>query len=320
MIKRLNIVNGDACIEMMKKAGISGDFLAWQDFLHEGPVPTKLPLEELSVVRAKFIAEYGFGQFDEIQKNFASRDEKLKSFRDYDKVVLWFEYDLYDQLQLLQLLSWFAKQALKETKLTLIATNNYLGDLSAKQIEKLAHYEIEITPKHFEVATKAWLAFGQETPKEWAKLLDESTSILPYLNGAVQRMLEEYPHVEHGLSRSAYQALQVISQGTTEPFDVFQKCQSLEERKFMGDALFWKILETFETYGVLTRKKGELQLTPLGEELLAGQKSWFAIAPFQRAIGGVNLTLEHLWCWDKTKQTIKPYYYSTPLETLLGVI
>jgi len=316
----LNIVNGDACINIMKKAQITGDFLPWQDFLHEGAVPANLPLEELSVVRAKFIADYGLSRFEEIKKDFESRDEKLKHFHDYDKVVLWFEHDLYDQLQLIQVLSWFAEQNLEETKLTLVATNNYLGESSAQQIEKLSDYEIEITKEHFEVATKAWSAFRQETPQKWAELLDESTSILPYLNGAIHRMLEEYPSVEHGLSRTAYQALLIISNGTTDPLAVFHKCQNLEERKFMGDALFWKILEAFEQHGVLTREKGELQLTPLGKELLDGQKNWLGIAPFQRSIGGVNLTLDNLWCWERENQEIKAYYYSTPLQTLLGVI
>jgi len=304
----------------MKKAQITGDFLPWQDFLHEGPVPANLPLIELSVVRAKFIADYGFGELNAIQKDFESRDEKLKSFHQYEKVVLWFEHDLYDQLQLIQVLSWFSEQNLEGTKLTLIATNNYLGESSAQQIEKLANYEIEITKEHFEVATKAWSAFRQETPKKWAELLDESTSILPYLNGAILRMLEEYPNVKHGLSRTAYQALLVISNGISDPLDVFNKCQSFEERKFMGDAIFWKILEAFEKHDVIERGEGELQLTSLGKELLDGQKNWLGIAPFKRSIGGVNLTLDNLWCWDREKQEIKPYYYSTPLQTLLGVI
>jgi len=320
MIKTLNIVNGDACIDMMKKAQIAGDFLPWQDFLHEGPVPANLPLEALSIVRAKFIADDGLGELSAIQKDFESRDEKLKSFHHYDKVVLWFEHDLYDQLQLIQVLSWFAEQNLEETKLTLVATNNYFGESSTQQIEKLANYEIVITKEHFEVATKAWSAFRQETPQKWAELLDESTSILPYLNGAIQRMLEEYPSLKHGLSRTAYQALLVISNGISDPLDVFHKSQSFEERKFMGDALFLKILEDFEKHGIIKKEQSGLSLTSLGKELLDGQKNWLGIVPFQRSIGGVNLTLDNLWCWDREKQEIKPYYYSTPLQTLLGVI
>ena len=98
MIETLNIVNGDACIHIMKKAHIKGDFLPWRDFLHEGAVPANLSLEALSKIRAKFISNYGLGSLEKIKKDFEARDRKLKSYKLYDKVVLWFEHDLYDQL------------------------------------------------------------------------------------------------------------------------------------------------------------------------------------------------------------------------------
>ena len=319
MIKTLNIVNGDACIDMMKEAQIVGDFLPWRDFLHEGSVPQNLTLEELSSVRANFIADYGFGSLDEIKKDFVMRDKKLNSYKLYDKVVLWFEHDLYDQLQLLQLLSWFATQNLATTKLTLICTNNYLGESSAQQIKKLLRYETPIVKAHFELAQKAWFAFGHDTPEKWAELLNESTAILPFLNSAVYRMLEEYPSTKHGLSRTAYQALLVISHGIHDPIDIFTKGQSFEERRFMGDVIFWKILDDFETYGVIEKREVKLYLTSLGKELLDGKKNWLSIAPLKRSIGGVNLTLDNLWCWDMKKKNIRKYYYSKPLESLLRI-
>ena len=319
MIKTLNIVNGDACIEMMRNAQIVGDFLAWQDFLHEGPVPANLTLEELSKVRANFIADYSLAKVDDIKKDFEARDKKLNSYKLYDKVVLWFEHDLYDQLQLLQLLSWFATQELGTTKLTLICTNNYLGESSAQQIKKLLHYETPVLKEHFSLAEKAWFAFCSSTPEKWAKLLDESTAILPFLQGAIYRMLEEYPSTEQGLSRTAYQALLVISNNISEPLDIFIKCQSFEERKFMGDVIFWKILEDFETYGVIEKQEEKLKLTALGTQLLNGQKNWLSISPLKRSIGGVNLSLDNLWCWDKKKKNIKKYHYSKHLNSLLKI-
>ena len=51
MKRTLNIVNGDACINIMKKADIQGDFLPWLDFLHEGSVPAGLNIELVNLVR-----------------------------------------------------------------------------------------------------------------------------------------------------------------------------------------------------------------------------------------------------------------------------
>ena len=109
MSKILNITNGDSSVEIMNRAGVTGDMLPWRDVLHEGPVPLKLSLDELSAVRAKYISGQGWGNLEEIQKLFIDRDATLKSCYAYEKVVLWFEHDLYDQLQILQILDFRLK-------------------------------------------------------------------------------------------------------------------------------------------------------------------------------------------------------------------
>jgi hypothetical protein len=319
MIKTLNILNGDACIDIMKKADIEGDFLPWRDFLHEGSVPAHLSLKKLSKIRARFIADYGFGNFKDIHQEFIERNYKLSTYKLYDKIVLWFEHDLYDQLQLIQVLSWFGEQDLEELDLRLICTNNYLGESSAQQIKKLLHYETPVSKEHFDLAKEAWSAFTNNDPRTWAKLLDKPTSILPFLQAAIYRMLEEYPSTKHGLSRTEYQTLLVISNGIDNPIDIFVKCQTFEERKFMGDAIFWKILEGFEKYNLIKKYEGKIGITTLGKEILQGKENWLNIKPIQRSIGGVNLNKENLWCWDLEEKSIKAYYYSKPLKTLLKI-
>ncbi len=37
--------------------------------------------------------------------------ESLNSFRKYLKIYLWFEADIYDRLQLIQILDWFRRYA-----------------------------------------------------------------------------------------------------------------------------------------------------------------------------------------------------------------
>ena len=319
MNKTLNIVNGNTCIKTMKKAKIEGEFLPWLDFLHEGPVPKNLSLEELSSIRVKFINSFISDDFKEIQKEFKKRDEKLKSYREYQKIILWFEHDLYDQLQLLQLLSWFEKQDLENIKLTLVCTNNYLGELTVTQIQKVLNYEINVLDEHFKLASMAWNAFTDSTPEAWFKLLNKPTSLLPFLKSTIYRMLEEYPDSQTGLSRTEYHALLVISNGINNADEIFIKSQKLEERKFMGDVIFWKILHEFECSKVIKREEKKLTLTSLGEELLNGEKSWITIKSINHFIGGTHLTLENLWCWDKKKETIKKYYYSKTLNSLLIV-
>ena len=320
MKRILNIINGNACINIMKKANIKGDFLPWLDFLHEGNVPAGLTLEELSLIRAKFISEYKVGEFSEIYKRFRKRDNQLNAYREYNQIVLWFEHDLHDQLQLLQLLDWFATKNLKDIQLTFIYSNNYLGESTTQQIQKMLHYAIEVSPQHLKLAQKAWSAFREPTPKSWFKLLKEPTSILPFLQPAIFRMLEEFPHTKTGLSRTEYQALLVISNGIDDAKDIFEKCQSFEERRFMGNIVFWKILNNFENHNIIKRDiNKKLTITPLGRELLDGKHFGFDVMPLNRYIGGCHITLDNLWCWDIATETLKQYYFSKPINSLLIV-
>lgn len=128
----LNFTNGDVAVEIMKEANIPGVFLPWRDVLYDGPVPKKLSLEELSQVRAEFIISRGWGTSEDIKRDFIERDNTLKSSDKYEKVILWFEHDLYDQLQILQILDWFHMNPTGEIKLSIICTNKYLAMLSPR--------------------------------------------------------------------------------------------------------------------------------------------------------------------------------------------
>jgi len=321
MVKILNIVSGDAVIDLMKTAKINGDFLPWNDFLHEGPVPQNFSLEKLSKIRAHFIYEQGFGKLNEITERFKKRDNLLKNHKKYIKIILWFEHDLYDQLQLLQILSWFSKNLSRITTLSLICTNNYLGETSPSEIFNLLKYQEIITEKHFTLAQQGWSSFCQPTPLNWFQLLNEKTSTLPFLKSTIIRMLEEFPNTNNGLSRTAHQALLIISKGEREPRKIFIKHQRYEERKFMGDVIFWKILDDFIDYKLIaSRQNGqELTITPLGKKVLQGKENWLDIKPINKWIGGVNLTPKNLWCWDIKKKTIRKYYFSTVLSSLLPI-
>ena len=121
----------------MRQAAIAGEYLPWRDVLHEGPVPKDLTLEQLSKVRAEYIASQGWGELVEVEQSFKERDLTLKSFDNYDEIILWFEHDLYDQLQILQILDWFSAQNDFSDRLSMICTDNYLGLLTVEQVRNL---------------------------------------------------------------------------------------------------------------------------------------------------------------------------------------
>jgi hypothetical protein len=69
----LHITNGDADAKRIGEI-LGEDTLPWRDFLHDGPVRPGLLLEELSLVRARFISGLGYGSYDSILVAFQNRD------------------------------------------------------------------------------------------------------------------------------------------------------------------------------------------------------------------------------------------------------
>ena len=76
---------------------------------------------------------------------------------------------------------------------------------------KMSQYEGPVSHAQMFVAKEAWKAFRMPTPEAWVSLLHQDISVLPFLEGAVLRMLEEYPSTFNGLSRTQNDILQILS-------------------------------------------------------------------------------------------------------------
>ena len=190
---------------------------------------------------------------------------------------------------------------------------------------ELQQCEKPITDEHWEISRRAWSAFRSKSPKKWRALLDSDTSILPFLEGAVLRQLEEYPDCSNGLSRSEKQILTLVLKGESNPLKVFAMSQKFEERLFMGDSSFWVIIKYLlkpspkqanKIPSLLELPKGmewtmppspehKLMITPLGKAILAGEENWLSLIAINRWIGGVQLTPENEWCWQPSKKIIE---------------
>src|SRR5688572_22923188 len=170
MTRRLHITNGDSAAPGIAAVDPSGDVVPWRDILHEGPVPAGLSLHDTSAVRARFLAEEGFGNLEEIVRSFAERDNCLRRFTDYDEVTLWFEWDLYDQLQLIQVMDFLADHSADElaetgTALSIVETDDYLGMMPPERFPTLFEARKRITPEMLSAGRVAWTAFRSDDPQ-----------------------------------------------------------------------------------------------------------------------------------------------------------
>ena len=324
MTQRLNITNGDSAAGTLSEAGVEGKIISWRDVLHEGPVDSSLSLEELSKGRARFISEQGWDDFAHVSGDFAERDRVIRHLDYFDEVVLWFEDDLYDQLQLIQLLDFFGRGAARGKTLSVIVVDGYIPPLSTEEIKRLDKVRQRVTAEQLELAKRAWKAFGSEDPTSISRLLEESTAPLKYLAPALRRHLEEFPSTDNGLSRSEREALSAIQAGHSTPVAAFLEVARKQESIFLGDIIFYSYLERLSgrTNPLITWKdgtpviaptsessrqfvEGDLTLTPLGREVLAGRQHWQRINKRSRWLGGVEIRPgEDGWRWDPSTREL----------------
>ncbi len=317
MNRILHITNGDSAVGLMKQAGIEGEILPWRDVLHDGPIPADLPLDELSGVRAQFIADQGWGAYTDVREGFRQRDDTLKSFRDFERIILWFEHDLYDQLQLIQILDWFRDQELGSTQLSMICTEQYLGEADVEQIRLLTQQEMAINDSQLTLAEWAWQTLRASSPEGWNNLFTDDTSALPFLKNALIRLGMEFPDHRTGLSFTEYQILDIMARGESRPGRIFQRYHALEDPRFMGDLSFFSRLKGLmaEPDPLIYTEDGmelswpptpdqRLHLTPQGKRVYGGHVDNAQIRPIDRWIGGVHITNSNLWRWDSQRQRV----------------
>ncbi len=315
----LNITNGDSSVHIMSEGAIPGVYLPWRDVLHEGPVPVGLSLTELSKVRANFIAAQGWGDINDVQAGFDERDTLLNQHQQFDEVILWFEHDLYDQLQILQILDWLCDHRDKSgsTQYSMICTDNYLGYQTPQQMRQLVRYKQPITDSQIQLAKRSWQAFCEPTAVHWSGLLAEDLTALPFLKNAILRHCQEYPDVLDGLSRTLRMILEIVSESEISAAKLFGRYQQKEDAKFMGDTTFWQRLDVLlgsePAFIALVDESGlkmpedkhaVVQITQAGRALLAGTIDAHGLLNQGTWMGGVQLTLNANWCWDNKLKTL----------------
>ncbi|MEQ8965460.1 MAG: ankyrin repeat domain-containing protein [Azospirillaceae bacterium] len=313
----LHIRCGSDIFGALDEARVSGDRLEWGDPICCGPLPPDLAGEALVEVRAAWLAAIAKVGEDEIRDAFARQAAALDGASAYDRLILWFEHDLYDQSVLIQLLPELDRRGLVE-RAFLLTLDRYpgverflgLGQLSPAQLAGLLGTERPVTRAQVTRAAEALAAFRAPTPEPLAALIataeaEGGGSPLPFLAGALRRHLAELPGVRDGLSLTERLILRALAEGIDTPGAVFGALtRRLDPQPHAGDAMTWPVFERLAgaTQPAITPAetwRTRTALTAAGRDLLAGEADWVALNGLDRWVGGVRLEGRTTrWRWD----------------------
>ena len=323
----LNVYNGDSTAITARAASIPGDHVSWREALVCGPAPEDLTESEFIEVRARHLATAYNVAIDKCRAELLSMHEALASFSQHDEVVLWFEHDLFCQVQLIYLLNWFAGREMGETKLSVVCINEFpgmhpfhgLGELNEEQLKSLFPRRAEIGPEQFELAVSAWRAYSSADARALISLLRRDLSALPFLKEALKKHLERFPSTRNGLGRIENTSLALVTEGYSKFRSLFPAFSRRESVFGFGDAQVYLALETMinARTPLLVQSNSNhwskdsaqmllasFELTDDGKAVLAGEEDFVVENGIDTWLGGIHLQgKEADWRWDdETRQ------------------
>jgi RNA polymerase sigma factor (sigma-70 family) len=333
-VRFLHVANGTCTTRIIESAGIPGERSIWADPLYEGPVPAGLSDDELLEARRQYLA----GSGDLKGAAWAGPDPTLDRANDmrewratierhesYDELILWFEHDLFDQLNLIQVLTWIREHLPSAKPVSLVCIASFpgrpdfkgLGELTPDELASLVETRQGVGREQYELAERAWLAFRAPTPEALDALRQGDTSALPYLAPAIGRLLQEYPWTRDGVSRTERRLLELADGDGIALSKAFPRMHGGERVYYVTDASLAGLAETLSRTmpSLLTLDRstveggralqGRVTLTDAGRSVLSGELDRVTTCGIDKWLGGVHLQNgARLWRWDDTRQRI----------------
>ena len=322
MTEFLHVANGTSTTMTIEAARIPGAVSIWADPLHDGPVPGNLTDEGLVEVRARHLAD------PDDAASLAETVEGLLAWRrviaehdTYRELVLWYEHDLFDQLNLIQLLTWIRDHLPATKPVSLICIDSFpgrptfkgLGELTTSELAPLLDVRQPVTNAQYEIAGRAWRAFGEPTPEALDRLCHADTSALPFLGAALSRFLQEYPWTTDGLSRRERRLLELSREGPMSLAAAFPEFDRGETAFYVSDMSLSDTADALAATSppFLAVSDGEglrrtVSIAAAGREVLEGRQDRLSLCGIDRWLGGVHLQPGNLWRWDDESQRIRP--------------
>jgi len=297
----LHVTNGDSAAMSLERCSFGGDTLPWRDAYHEGPV---LPgsRDRMLRHRASFLAEAGFGTDEANLHGLLARDQSFgDALRDGRHIVLWFEHDLYDQLQLVDVLALAGDIGFEEGALELIEVDSFLGTLDEPALETLWPTRRAVTEDDTVAAQAAWSAVRSSDPRTLLGLAQAPPGSRPFLGPAARRFLQELPWASDGLSRTERQLLSLLGDGPMLSGALFVASQTFEEAAFHGDTWIFRTLEQLAP--LVATGEGFAEITGDGRAVLAGSADRVVFG-LDRWVGGTHLQAGSEWRWDDASSSL----------------
>jgi len=220
MTNTLHILNGDVSASILADSSIQGDILVWREMLCEGEVHKNIGSDEFWKIRYNFFQkEIGIEKLDYFDKIIREL-VKLEDLSDYKRVFLWFEFDLFCQVNLMALCAYLLKSYRKDIVYRLICTGKdsgregfqSLSDYSVKEYLSLLENSIKLSRHNLLFAEQSWQVYVENNLEVLKAYNFNKSSKFMYFQLAMNQHLKRFPG-ESGLNQIEHKILEIIDSG-----------------------------------------------------------------------------------------------------------
>ncbi|GGH03466.1 hypothetical protein GCM10011416_22990 [Polaribacter pacificus] len=269
----LHITNGDCTTDQLQKISIPGTLITWREMLCEGKTEVGVGDENFWKNRFEFLKT----NFKVSKQQFI--DKTLKEYRrlcnqqKQDEIVLWFDSDLFCQINMIAVISWL-KRYRKGRKISLVSCTseeipaNRFGFSALTNDQVLEHYKSRtvLTEDDIAYADYVWQLYCADNPLkiEMAKTYQTNTTF-KHLNTSLITHLKRFPSIENGLNAVENTILTAVSKQKFSSKDqLVKKLLSEQEVYGFGDLQYHKYLMDLKDY---LRFSKSVSLTDTGKKV-----------------------------------------------------
>ncbi len=235
MEKKYHILNGDALKDQFPEE-LQGEIIIARECLVDGEVKGK-NLDEFFLTRARFItAFYGGYSVEQYFASTVSEFEKVKKIPRQSAIYLWFEDDLFCQVNfwfVTFLLFHFAKDC--EVFLVRPAVHTPYGFGGLNKAELLQRFTEKVPVTNLRKMASLWEAYQSDNRKQLLRTATELQGTFPFVLHAVNAHLARFPD-ENSPGRPVQALTEIMNELKTEEFaPVFREFSKRQSIYGFGD-------------------------------------------------------------------------------------
>jgi Domain of unknown function (DUF1835) len=237
----IHVLAGDALAANFKNAGIEGEIIVCRECLIEGDLQAE-SLEDFWRVRAAFIHKTYDADENSYLENVAGEFEKLLRQAEKNAVNLWFEYELFCQINM-----WFCLSLLKDAKTEIYRVAPVVrsekdlwkgfGNLSADDLRTCFEQKIKFEEADVLLGKDLWKAYAEKDFERLKELSLTNSKCFPKLAEVCEAEIEKQFRPKQTLEK-------IVAGGEKDFNKIFESFSFTEGVYGFGDLQVKRILES----------------------------------------------------------------------------